>query len=664
MSLSSTIMFLALPASVAIYIVTTLLRILIRQLRSPLRHLQGPPSTSLFMGNLREMHDQENNDLVAQWEKQYGSTFVYRGFMRGSRLMTTDPVAVGYIMGKAYDYPKPDFIKETLAKMASGPEGLLTVDGDDHRRQNPAFSTFHIKSLSPVFWEKAVQLRAIWVDICFTRQSQRSAPRRSTRLFRVSSDPSPKSPRQKGPNPIELDEPEAISTALPDSSSSSPLITSRPEIQRSLIDSLPLNDVGKTIDVLAWLARATLDVIGEAGFGYDFRSLEAAAQGSDDSSELAEAFGVIFDSARKFRVMTVLAAWFPVLRIFRRQNATMQRAQNTMRKIGVSLIEERQSMVVASQSPPEYSKEKPPLHDLITTMDVEIPETDNERRDILSILIRSNHSSQPSRRLSVNEMLCQISTFITAGHETTSTAITWTLYALARALDVQRTLRMHLRTIPLPPPSATTLTPETFDAILGNSYLDSVVRESLRLHAPVTSTMRVASTDDAIPVAQPFRDRYGGKCTAIHVHQGDIITIPIQALNKSKHVWGEDADVFRPERWMDETDRDVPFQDHDGKPGRGQKSAGAPGLWGNMLTFGNGNSINGNRSCIGYRLAINEIKIFLFALLRDIEFSIDPSIEIDKKVNVVTRPVVKSEPHRGNQMPLRLRHIPPDADDR
>ena len=70
------------------------------------------------------------------------------------------------------------------------------------------------------------------------------------------------------------------------------------------------------VDVLPWLARAALDVIGEAGFGYTFRSLEAAAERREEESELARAFGVIFGTARKFRVITVLQVWFPVLRRF------------------------------------------------------------------------------------------------------------------------------------------------------------------------------------------------------------------------------------------------------------------------------------------------------------------------------------------------------------
>ena len=96
------------------------------------------------MGNLREMHDQENNGLVARWTSAYGSTFVYRGFLCGRRLMTTDPLAVNHIMSRGYDYPKPDFVRDSLASMAAGYEGLLTAEGEMHRKQVSFVSASHL----------------------------------------------------------------------------------------------------------------------------------------------------------------------------------------------------------------------------------------------------------------------------------------------------------------------------------------------------------------------------------------------------------------------------------------------------------------------------------------------------------------------------------------
>lgn len=129
------LLFVFLPIAAFLYVASTFLKLLVRQRLSPLRSLPGPPSPSIFLGNLREMHDQENNGLVQRWTNLYGSTFVYRGFLNGCRLMTTDPVAVSYILGRAYDFPKPDFVRNGLADMIGGHEGILVVEGEDHRRQ-------------------------------------------------------------------------------------------------------------------------------------------------------------------------------------------------------------------------------------------------------------------------------------------------------------------------------------------------------------------------------------------------------------------------------------------------------------------------------------------------------------------------------------------------
>ncbi|KZT09092.1 cytochrome P450 [Laetiporus sulphureus 93-53] len=649
---------LLLLAGVTAYVLSTFISLLLRQGLSPLRDLRGPASPSFFTGNLREMHDQENNDLIARWEEQYGSTFVYRGFMGGRRLMTTDPLAVGHIMGRGYDYPKPDFVRDNLASMAVGKEGLLTVEGEDHRRQRriltQAFTSSHIKTLSPVFWAKAVELRGVLLDSSFS-SSRNAAPAdpfaaglssRENDVQGLRSTSSVTSSFLLNPfssflpsKSIARHKKKAVSLAATD-----PAPYPRPPHSEgsSSLPGLP------EVDVLAWLSRATLDVIGEAGFGYHFNSVATAARGTRDESELARAFGIIFDSARKFRTLTILQAWFPVLSKFRRNSAVEREARNVMHSIGRSLISERQAAILAEQAGEPRS-------------DSQSIKIEDDGRDLLTVLIRSNMSSVPAQRLTPTETLCQISTFLSAGHETISCALAWALYALARAPSVQGKLRDELRAIPFDleyfNPSST-LPRSLFDDILNQPYLDYVVRESLRLHAPVTATMRVAGIDDMVPVSRPFVDRHGRECTVIRIKKGDIITIPFQAMNKDRDVWGEDAYEFRPERWESlSTDENGECEDEP-KQNRAQRRARGPGLWGGMMTFGNSNPTNGNRACIGYRFAINEMKIFLFALIHDIEFSLDPSIEIEKKINVVTRPSVKSEPDMGNQMPLRIRRVP------
>lgn len=112
----------------------------------------------------------------------------------------------------------------------------------------------------------------------------------------------------------------------------------------------------------------------------------------------------------------------------------------------------------------------------------------------------------------------EVPTFLVAGHETTrcvgdtflfaiianlscSTSTTWALYALCNDIAVQNKLREELLEV-------TTDNP-TMDELNALPYLDAVVRETLRVHAPVSSTLRVAVKDDTIPLSTPVTDKYG-----------------------------------------------------------------------------------------------------------------------------------------------------------
>jgi len=83
----------------------------------------------------------------------------------------------------------------------------------------------------------------------------------------------------------------------------------------------------------------------------------------------------------------------------------------------------------------------------------------------------------------------------------------WALYALSIHSDVQSKLRDELFTIQSDNP--------TMDELNSLSYLDSVVREMLRIHSPVTGAMRVAVKDDVLPLGTPFIDKKGKVCDNI-----------------------------------------------------------------------------------------------------------------------------------------------------
>jgi cytochrome P450 len=82
-----------------------------------------------------------------------------------------------------------------------------------------------------------------------------------------------------------------------------------------------------------------------------------------------------------------------------------------------------------------------------------------------------------------------------------SSATTWALFALTQDLRVQTKLRDELLTIDTDNP--------TMDQLNSLPYLDMFVRETLRVHAPVASTARVAVKDDVLPLGTPVTDLKG-----------------------------------------------------------------------------------------------------------------------------------------------------------
>ena len=128
--------------------------------------------------------------------------------------------------------------------------------------------------------------------------------------------------------------------------------------------------------------------------------------------------------------------------------------------------------------------------------------------------------------------------------------MSWTLFGLCQNLKAQRKLREELLTLQTDDP--------TMDELKSLPYLDMVVRESLRVYAPVFVSRRVAVKDTVLPMRNGSSIRcvwphYPGnpsKMTRVRllvnrIIEGDKVTIPIYAMNTDKNVWGYDALEFR-----------------------------------------------------------------------------------------------------------------------
>ncbi|WVF65346.1 hypothetical protein IAT40_000072 [Kwoniella sp. CBS 6097] len=530
------------------------------------KNLRGPPSESFLWGNLPTFLREPPNAPHGRWMKVYGSTFRYRIILGTNRFFTADPVALSYILGHGDMFPKPERTRKGMEDMLGN--GVLVAEGHDHKRQrkvlNPSFSPAAVRGMVPIFYDKAYQLRDKFFSL-------------------IESDPE------------ELAKTGEILSPTPPKD----------------IDVVPGT---KKIDVLSWLGKATLDVIGLAGFNYDFRALE------DPKNELAEAYRKMFGASMEITVGAIIQALVPFMRFIPTKRVrTVKESRDVTRRIGQCLIEEKKKAITSAH-----------------VGGIQLEKSEDIGSDLLSILIKANMASdlRPDQKLTDDEVLAQITTFMLAGNETSSTALTWILYELSKNPDAQKQLREEVAGVPDDRPSL-----ETLNSL---PYLDAVIREVLRLCAPAPSTMRECAQDVVIPLGTPVKGRDGKMIESVKLTKGTAMLIPILNVNTSPEIWGEDAAEFNPDRFL--------------KPDTDPSSTKAnviPGVWGNLLTF-----LGGTRNCIGYRFALAEIKVILYVLIRGFEFeTLRSNPEIERKSSVVMRPRVVGEEKAGLQMPLLVRPV-------
>lgn len=81
------------------------------------------------------------------------------------------------------------------------------------------------------------------------------------------------------------------------------------------------------------------------------------------------------------------------------------------------------------------------------------------------------------------------------------------MFALTQNPEAQRKLREELLRVGTDNP--------TMDELNALPYLDAVIREALRVHAPVSGTGREAVKDDFLPFSEPLMDRHGNMIDGI-----------------------------------------------------------------------------------------------------------------------------------------------------
>jgi len=210
---------------------------------------------------------------------------------------------------------------------------------------------------------------------------------------------------------------------------------------------------------------------------------------------------------------------------------------------------------------------------------------DKQKQSFLDMLLELHFKDE----IDINGIREEVDTFMFEGHDTTSSGISWCLYLLGKYPEYQKQLQEEID-------DATGS--DMAEKIRNMTFLDQVVKETLRLYPPVPMVGRAIEKDMVVK---------GEK-----IYKGTEVAINITNLHRNPAYW-KDPDMFKPGRFAEESffKRNpycyVPF------------SAGP-------------------RNCVGQKYALLELKMFVFNTLKNFNLkSIQKERSLETAIEIVTK---------------------------
>ncbi|WP_306338452.1 cytochrome P450 [Streptomyces sp. KL118A] len=203
------------------------------------------------------------------------------------------------------------------------------------------------------------------------------------------------------------------------------------------------------------------------------------------------------------------------------------------------------------------------LREIVDTMISERRRSDEDHGDLLSTLLRAEHP-ESGKRLTDEEVLDQVVTFLVAGSETTASTLAFVFHLLGAHPEIEQRVHAEID-------AAVGDRSPVFDDLPNLEYTRAVITEALRLYPPSWMSMRVASADTEL----------GGH----PIPSGAMVVYSAWAMHHNPELFPE-PEKFAPERWLDERAKDVPR--------------------GALLPFG-----AGSHKCIGDVLALTETALIV-----------------------------------------------------
>lgn len=297
-------------------------------------------------------------------------------------------------------------------------------------------------------------------------------------------------------------------------------------------------------DVHVDMMGLTLEIVARALFNADV---------AHDAKEVGDSIETVMDFFRNPLNWPRFRQWIPTGSLLR-----FKRAKNRLYQIIDEIIQKRR------QNPEDVG-------------------------DLLAHLFEAQDEAGAS--MTDRQLRDELITLMLAGHETTALALSYSIYLMSKAPEVERKLLEEID-------SVLGKEPPTIEKLAGMPYLDQIAQESMRLYPPAWVLGREALQD---------------------VQIGDYLFPKGSQIDLCQWVvhrdarWYEEPEEFRPERWTPEMKEKLPR--------------------GAYFPFG-----DGPRICVGQYFARTEMKIILAKIYQKFRFDLEMTEPLGVIPSITLRP--------------------------
>ncbi|MBA0782580.1 hypothetical protein Gotri_000443 [Gossypium trilobum] len=208
-------------------------------------------------------------------------------------------------------------------------------------------------------------------------------------------------------------------------------------------------------------------------------------------------------------------------------------------------------------------------------------EADNFGRGFLGLLVNAYHEADGKNRLSIQDLVDECKTFYFSGQETVNSLLAWATLLLAIHTDWQDKARAEVIEV------FDNQNPDS-EGMAKLKMITMIINETLRLYPPISGVIRKVGREV----------RLGTLVLPTHSE----VDMQIIALHHDPDLWGDDVDLFKPERFAEGIAEATKY------------NAAA------FMPFG-----LGPRSCVGMSFTIIQAKIALSMILQRYTSNLSPS---------------------------------------